>query len=61
MEVSRETSNQELGIVDPRMAAETISNAYFMCVFNGLQRSPRIITDIHTSPPPGVLTAAHVS
>lgn len=61
METSRETSNQELGIVDPRMAAEAISNAYFMCVLKGLQRSPRIINDIHTNPPPGVLTAAHVS
>ena len=61
MEASREVSNQELGIVDPRMAAEAISNAFFMCVLKGLQRAPRIIKDIRVSTPPGVLTAAHVS
>ncbi len=61
MEASREVSNQDLGVVDPRMAAEAISNAYFMCVLKGLQRAPRIIRDISPSPPPGVLTAAHVS
>lgn len=61
MEVSRDISNQELGIVDPRMAAEVISTAYFMCVLKGLQRSPRIIKDIRFSVPPGVLTAADIS
>ena len=61
MEASREVSNQDLGVVDPRMAAEAISNAYFMCVLKGLQRAPRIIRDISPAPPPGVLTAAQVS
>lgn len=61
MEVSREVSNQELGVIDPRMAAEAISNAYFMCVLKGLQRAPRIIKHAGGTAPPGVLTAAHVS
>jgi len=61
MEISREISNADLGIVDPRMAAEVISTSYFMCVLKGLQRAPRIIKDIRFNTPPGVLTAADVS
>ncbi len=33
------------GPVDARMAAEVISTSYMQCVFKGLQRSPRVITD----------------
>lgn len=61
MEESREIANEDLGVVDPRMAAEVISTAYFGCVLKGLQRSPRIIKDIRTGSAPGVLTAADVS
>ncbi|MBU1234068.1 MAG: DUF3326 domain-containing protein [Proteobacteria bacterium] len=58
---SQEIANIELGQVDPRMAAEDISSAFFMCVLKGLQRSPRIIRDIHGGNCPGVLTASDVS
>ena len=58
---SQNVANIELGTVDARMAAEDISNAFFMCVLKGLQRSPRIIKDIRTGNRPGVLTAADVS
>jgi hypothetical protein len=61
MEESREISNLNLGVVDPRMAAEVISTAYFSCVLKGLQRSPRIVKDIRHGASPGVLTAADVS
>ncbi len=36
-------ANVDWGIVDPRMAAEVISNGFFLCVLKGLQRSPRIL------------------
>ena len=58
---SREIADLELGIIDPRMAAEDISNGYFMCVLKGLQRSPRLIKDVRHGSKPGVLTASDVS
>lgn len=60
---SKEIADQDPGIVDPRMAAEAISAAFFMCVLKGLQRSPRIveIEETLTPPAPGVITAEDVS
>ncbi len=58
---SVEVANLELGAVDPRMAAEDISNTFFMCVLKGLQRSPRIVKDVRRGNRPGVLTASDVS
>ena len=58
---SLEILDIELGVVDPRMAAEVVSSTYLHSVLKGLHRSPRIVTDPsgfgHTS----VLTAADVS
>lgn len=51
----------ETGVVDPRMAAEVISVSFLQCVLKGLQRSPKIITDMETMREPGVLTARDVS
>jgi Protein of unknown function (DUF3326) len=56
---SREIASLELGIVDPRIAAEAISVAYFICVLKGLQRSPRIVPV--GSERPGVLRVEDVS
>jgi hypothetical protein len=56
---SREIAALELGVVDPRIAAEAISVAFFICVLKGLQRSPRIVPA--TSPRPGVLRVEDVS
>ena len=39
---SREISDLDLGVVDPRMAAEVVSMTFFQSVLRGLQRSPRI-------------------
>ena len=58
---SQEVASIDLGPVDPRMAAEDISTAFFMCVLKGLQRSPRIVKDIRSGTRPGILTAADVS
>jgi hypothetical protein len=58
---SQEIANLDLGLVDPRMAAEDISNGFFMCVLKGLQRSPRLVKDLSRGTPPGVLSAADVS
>jgi hypothetical protein len=58
---SMEIANLDVGVVDPRMAAETVSMCFLHCVLKGLHRSPRIITDKMVFTHPGVLTAADVS
>lgn len=40
---SLEIENLELGIVDPRMAAEAVSSTFFHCVLKGLHRSPQLV------------------
>ena len=44
---SRTVSETDFGIVDPRMAAEVISLAFFQCILRGLQRSPAVVTFNH--------------
>lgn len=61
LDSSKEVASLKLGVVDPRMAAEVISEAYFLCVLKGLQRAPKIIKDIQHSVPAGVLTATDIS
>lgn len=39
---SREILNLNVGIVDPRKAAEAVSTTYLHCVLKGLHKSPRI-------------------
>ena len=39
---SRDISETDFGVVDPRMAAEVISLAFFQCVLRGLQQSPAV-------------------
>ncbi len=58
---SMEIANLDVGVVDPRMSAEAISNCFLHSVLKGLRRSPRIITDRMVFTHPGVLTAADVS
>lgn len=58
---SQEIADLDLGLVDPRMAAEEISNGFFMCVLKGLQRSPRLVKDVRQGSRPGVLTASDIS
>ena len=58
---SREIANLDVGIVDPRMAAEVISVAFLQSVLKGLHRSPRIVVEEEALRAPGVFTAADVS
>ena len=58
---SQEVLDLDVGVVDPRMAAEAISITFLQSVLKGLQRSPRIITDRDAMREPGVLTARDVS
>ncbi len=58
---SQEVLDLDVGVVDPRMAAEAISMTFFQSVLKGLQRSPRIITNPEGLREPGVLTARDVS
>ncbi|MHC4680918.1 MAG: DUF3326 domain-containing protein, partial [Planctomycetota bacterium] len=58
---SMEIANLDVGIVDPRMSAEAISNCFLHSVLKGLHKSPRIVTDRMLFTHPGVLTAADVS
>jgi len=41
---SREIAELDLGVVDPRMAAEVVSITFLQSILRGLQRSPRIAT-----------------
>ena len=58
---SQEVLDLDVGVVDPRMAAEAISMTFFQSVLKGLQRSPRIITDREGMREPGVATARDIS
>jgi hypothetical protein len=54
-------SNMDVGVVDPRKAAEAISFTYMQCILKGLQRAPRIISDVRAMAYPSVMTAADIS
>jgi hypothetical protein len=58
---SFEIANLDLRVVDPRMAAETVSMCFLHCILKGLHRSPRIVSDKMVFTHPGVLTAADIS
>ena len=51
----------DLGLVDPRLAAEAVSLTFLQCMLKGLQRSPRIVTDPDTMREAGIFTAADIS
>ena len=53
--------NLNVGIVDPRMSAESISTSFLHSILKGLHKSPRIISDWTAFDHPSVLTAADVS
>ncbi len=58
---SREIANMDPGIVDPRMAAEAVSETFIQCTLKGLRQSPRIVTDPQAMSRPGVFTIEDVS
>ncbi|MGD0715510.1 MAG: DUF3326 domain-containing protein [Gaiellaceae bacterium] len=57
---SRDAAAVEVGIVDPRMAAEVISLGFFVSVVEGLARAPRIVP-LAGPPDAGVLAVEDVS
>jgi Protein of unknown function (DUF3326) len=61
MMTSKEVMELDVGVVDPRKAAEAVSTTYLHCILKGLHRSPRIvpITDMHGTN--GLITAADIS
>jgi Protein of unknown function (DUF3326) len=58
---SQEVLNLNVGVVDPRMAAEAVSVTYLHCVFKGLNKSPKIIADSSQFINPNVISASDVS
>jgi hypothetical protein len=58
---SVEIANLDVGIVDPRMAAEAISACFLHCVLKGLHKSPRIVSDYSAFGQNGVISASDIS
>ncbi|MBT7267403.1 MAG: DUF3326 domain-containing protein [Rhodospirillaceae bacterium] len=58
---SHKVANFDLGLVEPRLAAEAVSLTFVQCMLKGLHRSPRIVTDADAMRETGVLSAADVS
>ncbi len=58
---SKEILDLNVGTVDPRKSAETVSVTYLYCILKGLYKSPRIINNPSVSSSSGVLTASDIS
>lgn len=58
---NRKILNWELGVVDPRKAAEAVSLTYLHCILKGLQRSPKIIINETAFTQPGVISVEDIS
>ena len=58
---NHKVANFDLGLVEPRLAAEAVSLTFVQCMLKGLHRSPRIVTDSDAMRENGLLTAADVS
>jgi len=58
---TRKILDLELGVIDPRKAAEIVSVTFLHSILKGLQRSPKILNGIAPLGCPGILTAADVS
>lgn len=58
---TREQLNLDVGIVDPRKSAETISTTFLHSVLKGLHKSPRIVPNRVLNDQPGILNIADIS
>ena len=58
---SEDIANMDPGVVDPRMAAEAVSQTFLQCTLKGLATAPRIVTDALAMTRGDVLTAGNVS
>lgn len=58
---SKEILDLDLGLVDPRKAAEIVSVTFLHSVLKGLHRSPKIVSNPSILGHPGVLSVADIS
>jgi hypothetical protein len=58
---SQKVADFDLGLVEPRLAAEAVSLTFVQCMLKGLHRSPRIITDPDVMSDAGLLNVADIS
>ena len=58
---NRDIAYADVGIVEPRLAAESVSMAFLHCILKGLHRSPAIITDPLEIADGATLSAKNVS
>lgn len=58
---SQEILNLDLGVIDPRKAAEVVSVTFLHSILKGLHKSPKILSGTPTQGHPGVLTVNDVS
>lgn len=58
---SREILDLDLGVIDPRKAAEIVSVTFLHSILKGLHKSPKILKGTPTLGHPAILTASDVS
>jgi hypothetical protein len=58
---SQAIATMQSGVVDPRMAAEALSDTFLHCILKGLARSPRLVPDAQPGTTPGLLTVEDIS
>lgn len=58
---AREIENLDVGVVEPRMAAEAVSVSFLQCVLKGLHTAPRIIRDQTLFGRRGIVSAEDIS
>jgi hypothetical protein len=57
----RSILNLDVGIVDPRKAAEAVSTTFLHCILKGLHKSPRIVNNPPLDSQSGLLTVSDMS
>ena len=58
---NHKVANLDLGLVEPRLAAEAVSLTFVQCMLKGLHRSPRIVTEESAFHEANVFSAADIS
>ena len=43
MMTSRDVMNPDVGVIDPRKAAEAVSTTYLHCILKGLDKNPTVL------------------
>jgi hypothetical protein len=58
---NQKVADFDLGLVEPRLAAEAVSLTFVQCMLKGLHRSPRIITDPDVMNEPDLFKVSNIS